>query len=115
MKSTHGRYGKAKSLSARDSPVGMQKPRSTVPVDQHDVTASELAYFAYCAKAWHLEHVLHLVPADEVLERRELGVSAHKVHGRRVRLLESLARRKASLIAALLLLAFLAAAAAFLI
>jgi len=93
----------------------MQKPRSTVPVDQHDVTASEIACFAYCAKAWHLEHVLHLVPADDVLERRDLGVSAHNVHGRRVRLLESIALRKGRLIASLLLLALLAVIAALLV
>jgi hypothetical protein len=90
-------------------------PRSTTPVDQNEVTASEIACFAYCAKAWHLEHVLHLAPEDDVMERRELGVDAHQLHGRQVRLVESIAQRKGRLIASLLLLAIVAAIAALLL
>ena len=94
----------------------MRKPRSTAAaVDQDDVTASEIACFAYCAKAWHLEHVLHVVATDEVIQRRESGVSAHNVHGRRMRLLDSLAERMVALIATLLLLALLAAIAALMV
>ena len=96
--------------------MSMRKPRSTAAaVGQNDVTASEIACFAYCAKAWHLEHVLHVVPSDEVMRRREVGVSAHNVHGRRMRLLDRLAQRKVALIAILLLLALLAVVAALMV
>jgi hypothetical protein len=49
------------------------------------------------------------------MERRELGVDAHQLHGRQVRLVESIAQRKGRLIASLLLLAIVAAIAALLL
>jgi hypothetical protein len=80
-----------------------------------DVTASEVACYAYCAKAWHLEHVLRLATPDEVAKRRELGVMDHEAHGRRVRLMSTLVSRRSKVILALLLVAVLAAAIAALI
>ena len=94
----------------------MRKPRSAVALsDRDDVTASEIACFAYCAKAWHLEHVLQVVPADEVMQRRERGVTAHNVHGQRVRLLDTLARRRIALMTGFLLFALVAAIAALMV
>ena len=80
-----------------------------------DVTASEVACYAYCAKAWHLEHVLQLSPPGEVTDRRELGVTDHEAHGRRVRLMSTLVTRRSKVMLALLLVAVLAAAIAALI
>jgi hypothetical protein len=52
-----------------------------------DVTVSEIACYAYCAKAWHLEHVRHVVASDDVIHRRGQGVAAHEAHGASVRAL----------------------------
>ena len=83
--------------------------------ESEDVTASEVACYAYCAKAWHLEHVLHLSPPGEVTNRRELGVTDHESHGRRVRLMSTLVSRRSKVMLALLLVAILAATIAALI
>ncbi len=44
---------------------------SALPPDPHaDVTASEVASYAYCAKAWHLRYVLrreNALPSASVL------------------------------------------------
>ena len=80
-----------------------------------DVTASEVACYAYCAKAWHLEHVLRLSPPGEVANRRELGVTDHEGHGRRVRLMSTLVSRGSKVMLALLLVGVLAAVVAALI
>ena len=61
------------------SGVGTRK----APTD--DVTASELATFAYCAKAWHLERVLGIQPMDRAVTNRDDGVIGHERHGRSVR------------------------------
>jgi hypothetical protein len=47
-----------------------------------DVTASDLAAFAYCAKAWHLERVLGTAPTTSAAVKRNAGVAAHAQHGR---------------------------------
>lgn len=36
---------------------------------------------AFCAKAWHLEHVLGRRPAPAAVKRRELGSQEHVRHG----------------------------------
>lgn len=58
-----------------------EQPEST------DVTVSEIACYAYCAKAWHLEHVQRAVASGDVIRRREQGVAAHEAHGASVRAL----------------------------
>ena len=73
-----------------------------------DVTASEIASFAYCAKAWHLQYVMRVGSTDEVDERRVQGVSMHEQHGRLVRMQSRLGRRRVAFTAALLLIALLA-------
>lgn len=50
-----------------------------------DVTASELAAFAYCAKAWHLERVVGAPPSSIADRARNAGVSHHASHGNAVR------------------------------
>ena len=46
-----------------------------------DVSASEVASYVFCAKAWHLEHVLGASPSAAGYERRAVGVEAHAAHG----------------------------------
>ncbi len=70
-----------------------------------DVTASEVASYAYCAKAWHLRYVLGKEPSRPATARQEAGVSAHESHGIAVRRLAWLERRAISLVAGLLLFA----------
>ena len=50
-----------------------------------DVTASELAAFAYCAKAWHLERVVGTRPSSIAERARQAGVYHHASHGNAVR------------------------------
>jgi hypothetical protein len=80
-----------------------------------DVTASEIACYAYCAKAWHLEHVQHVVASAETVRRREDGVAAHESHGASVRAIVRERSRSRVVIAALLLIAALATAGVLLL
>jgi hypothetical protein len=50
-----------------------------------DVSASEAASYVFCAKAWHLEHVLGAAPSEAGVERRAVGVEAHAAHGAGIR------------------------------
>ena len=50
-----------------------------------DVSASEAASYVFCAKAWHLEHVIGATPSAAGYERRAAGVEAHAEHGARIR------------------------------
>lgn len=50
----------------------------------NDVTASEAASYAYCAKAWHLEYVLGKQASRSASVDREAGTEAHLSHGRRL-------------------------------
>jgi hypothetical protein len=77
-----------------------------------DVTASEAASYAFCAKAWHLERVLRVAPSADSSTRRERGVARHRAHGGRVALLQSHGRALAWVGAALLVVASLFALAA---
>lgn len=72
------------------------KPRSktTVRPAADDVTASELAAFKYCAKAWHLEHVSGVRPSATAALRRDSGTSDHHRHGAEVHAGSWLARHK---------------------
>ena len=58
-------------------PRARNRRRST----DDDVTASELAAFAYCAKAWHLENVVGARPTGGAARRRDAGVAHHVNHG----------------------------------
>ena len=77
-----------------------------------DVTASEIAAYAYCAKAWHLERVAGARSSAAGRVRRERGVERHRAHGSRVRALGALGRGLAWGGAALVVLALLLAVAA---
>ena len=46
-----------------------------------DVSASEAATYTFCAKAWHLEHVLGATPSATADQRRVAGIEAHLEHG----------------------------------
>src|SRR6266699_5686806 len=70
------------------------QPQAGLPPDSHtDVTASEVANYAYCAKAWHLRYVLRRVPSGQAFAEQEEGVVAHEIHGVRVKRLAWLERR----------------------
>ncbi len=49
---------------------------------EHFITASELATFVYCRRAWWLRHVRGHAPANRAALRR--GREAHSTHARRV-------------------------------
>ena len=83
---------------------GRQGVQSEPEIDD-DVTASEVAAYAYCAKAWHLDRVLHR-PADAQGQRRRTeGIEQHVEHGARLNRLHRFGRRSFSLSVALLILA----------
>ena len=85
--------------------------------DAHDadVTASELAAFVYCAKAWHLERVLGAVPSTAANERRDAGIGDHGRHGNAVRVGSWLARHSAAVVGGFVLLAILFAVLAIIL
>lgn len=59
---------------------------------EDDVSVSEVAAYAYCAKAWHLEYVLGHGVDSSVEERRESGIADHQAHGKRLRRLQRVGR-----------------------
>lgn len=77
-----------------------------------DVTASEVASYAFCAKAWHLERVARATPSAAGRMRRERGVERHRAHGARVGALQSHGRTLLRAGGVLLVLALLLALAA---
>jgi hypothetical protein len=79
----------------------MSPPSYTVPDIADDVTASEAASYAYCAKAWHLEHVLGKHPSRSAVTSRDAGTAAHLAHGQHM---IRFRRRTSWLLAASLLL-----------
>ena len=93
----------------RRQPAAGEQPDST------DVTASEIACYAYCAKAWHLEHVQHVVAPDDTVRRRDQGVAAHEAHGASVRVLGRDRSRARVVVASLLLIAALSTAGVILL
>ena len=72
---------------------------------REDVLASEAATYAFCAKAWHLEHALRRAPADATAQRRSEGVALHEEHGARIVALQKPSRRLVAWSVALLVLA----------
>ena len=96
-------------------------PRRTTMTDRRDnehdadVTASELAAFAYCAKAWHLERVLGTRASTSASRRRDVGIDDHLRHGTDVRMGHWLARHAGFVVAALVLVAVLLAVLAFVV
>jgi CRISPR/Cas system-associated exonuclease Cas4 (RecB family) len=52
--------------------------RARLPI----IRASEIGEYVYCARAWWLRRVVGLEPAGR--ERRELGTTLHRRHGRAV-------------------------------
>lgn len=82
--------------------------------DDRDVTASEIATFTYCAKAWHLEYVQKAQPTLQARTLRAAGVRQHEQHGRILGMQECLEARRVALTAALLVVALVAIAGLFL-
>lgn len=74
------------------------------PESRTDVTASEVATYAYCAKAWHLRYVLRREPSGQASAHEQAGVVAHEIHGLRVKRLAWLERRALILVVGLSLL-----------
>jgi hypothetical protein len=70
-----------------------------------DVTASEAATYAFCAKAWHLEHVLGKPPSTAALGWRATGTARHDAHGAQVEEFRRVGPRLLLWSAALLVLA----------
>ncbi len=60
---------------------------------QDDVLASEAATYAFCAKAWHLEHALRRLPSDATVHRRSEGAALHDEHGARIATIQRTGRR----------------------
>ena len=54
------------------------------PPSGDDVTVSEVATYAFCAKAWHLEHALQYPASRNSLGRRAAGTALHQEHGAEV-------------------------------
>ena len=77
-----------------------------------DVTASEVAAYAYCAKAWHLERVLKRTPDGAAVARRSGGVDQHLRHGTRVSRLQRFGSWSMRLSVTLLIVAFILLAVA---
>jgi hypothetical protein len=50
-----------------------------------DVSASEVANYVFCAKAWHLEQVLGRAASADAEQRRALGAADHAAHGASIR------------------------------
>ena len=84
---------------------GTHGAQSEPEIDNDDVTASEVAAYAYCAKAWHLERVLHRSADAEGQRRRNDGVERHVEHGAQLKRLRRFGRRSLLLSVALLVLA----------
>ena len=70
-----------------------------------DVLASEAATYAFCAKAWHLEHALRRPPSDATVQRRSEGTALHDEHGARIGTVLRTGRRLVAWSVGLLILA----------
>ena len=70
-----------------------------------DVLASEAATYAFCAKAWHLEHALRRPPSDATVQRRSEGTTLHDEHGARIGTIQRTGRRLVAWSVGLLILA----------
>ena len=70
-----------------------------------DVSASEVANYTFCAKAWHLEHVLGAAASATAEDRRISGAKAHMKHGADIRSAIQLSKGLTRGLVALLLIA----------
>ena len=70
-----------------------------------DVLASEAATYAFCAKAWHLEHALRRPPSEKAVHRRSEGTARHNEHGAHVVTVQRTGRRLVMWSVGLLILA----------
>jgi hypothetical protein len=93
-------------------PIKHEVDELTAP---QEVTASEIACFSYCAKAWHLQYVAKAPPTSDAARRRDQGVREHASHGSRVQSQSWLNRHARSLVVGLLLIAALAMIGALLV
>jgi hypothetical protein len=95
--------------NGRDSEERVRQDRAKAirPQPADDVTASELAAFAYCAKAWHLERVLGVQASAQASKRRDDGVTGHQRHGATVRVGSQLGRNRRWIVGVFLMLAAL--------
>src|SRR5688500_5004009 len=66
-------------------PVAVE-PFMPGPADsaKDDVLASEAATYAFCVKAWHLEHALRQPPSEGAVQLRSQGTALHEEHGARI-------------------------------
>ena len=83
--------------------------------DEEDVTASEVAAYTYCAKAWHLESVLRKPVDASTTSRRISGADRHLAHGARVSRLSRFGRVAVWASGAFLVVAAMLLAAALLL
>lgn len=83
-------------------------PRSNSATNA-DVTVSELAAFSYCAKAWHLERVLHVAPLSDAAKARTVGIEQHHRHGKAAKRASWLSRYSTAIVWVLGLSALLCA------
>lgn len=67
--------------------------RVASPHHHADIAISELASFAYCAKAWHLEKVVGVSAMPAVRRNRDAGVAHHVAHDRQARSAIQVSRR----------------------
>lgn len=105
----HSRMGTHALKARQNHGVRRHMKRTPGQSESTDVTATEIACYAYCAKAWHLEHVQHVVASADTSRRREEGVAAHEAHGARIRAPGQGRKRTRVIAAVLLLIAALAA------
>jgi hypothetical protein len=82
------------------------------PMAGDDVTASEIAAFVYCAKAWHLERVVGALPSAAANRVRAAGTTHHLRHGTAVHVGSWLGRNSRRVVLGLLFLAVLLVALA---
>ena len=88
-------------IPMRDRGIPLARPVE----EEDDVTASEAATYAFCAKAWHLERVRGVAPSRDSQERRAAGVTRHEAHGARVEEFRRIGPRLVRWTAALFVLA----------
>jgi hypothetical protein len=93
----------------RECRVGRVEETEARRMADDDVTASEIAAFVYCAKAWHLERVVGTLPSATAARVRAAGTTHHVRHGADVAVGSWLGRNSRGAVAGLLLLAFLLA------
>jgi CRISPR/Cas system-associated exonuclease Cas4 (RecB family) len=60
-------------------------PRTSSGDPQPTIRASEIGEYSYCSRAWWYRHVIKIAPpAPGTGERLNMGIQAHRQHGRQV-------------------------------